>query len=166
MAVLILLLVSTIVATGIPAARNAYEKVVVAANAQSVLSTVLSALRNELGTAREVDCKSKSGPIVYRSAKTGMSTRIFNGSDTIMVEEFAKPGEENTDYQHSLVPAAVYAGDITGKLVISYSDVSYDKAAGIITLSVSVKHKAKDKTIELASKKAYRIETFSEKVAE
>ena len=39
LAVLILLLVSTIVATGIPAARNAYEKVVEASNAQAVLAT-------------------------------------------------------------------------------------------------------------------------------
>ena len=42
LAVLILLMVSTIVATGIPVARNAYEKVVLASNAEVLLSTTIS----------------------------------------------------------------------------------------------------------------------------
>jgi type II secretory pathway pseudopilin PulG len=52
LAVLILLMVSVIVATGIPAAKNAYEKVVLASNADALLSTTISSLRNELGAAK------------------------------------------------------------------------------------------------------------------
>lgn len=52
LAVLILLMVSVIVATGIPAAKNAYEKVVMASNAEVLLSTTISSLRNELGAAK------------------------------------------------------------------------------------------------------------------
>lgn len=52
LAVLILLMVSVIMTTGIPAAKNAYEKVVMASNAEVLLSTTISSLRNELGAAK------------------------------------------------------------------------------------------------------------------
>ena len=55
MAVLILLMVSAVVATGIPAAANAYNKAVDAANAHVLLSTMVTALRDELGMAKEVE---------------------------------------------------------------------------------------------------------------
>ena len=42
MAVLILLMVSAVVAAGIPMAREAYEKAVDAANAQTLLSTTIT----------------------------------------------------------------------------------------------------------------------------
>ena len=85
LAVLILLMVSTIVATGIPVARNAYEKVVLASNAEVLLSTTISTLRNELGTATDVDIpdgaagnKVKSGKeITYYNSARGSLSRIF-----------------------------------------------------------------------------------------
>ena len=43
LAVLILLLVSTIVANGIPVARNVYNNVIIGANAQMLLSTAVTA---------------------------------------------------------------------------------------------------------------------------
>ena len=46
--VLILLMVSAVVAGGIPAAANAYRKAVDAANAHVLLSTTVNALRSEL----------------------------------------------------------------------------------------------------------------------
>ena len=54
LAVAILMLVSVIVATGIPVARKAYEKVVLSSNAETMLTTAISSLRNELGTAAEI----------------------------------------------------------------------------------------------------------------
>ena len=53
-AVLILSMVSSVVAGGIPVARDAYEKVTLSANAQVMLSTAITALRNELSTASEI----------------------------------------------------------------------------------------------------------------
>ena len=47
LAVLILLMVSSIVAAGIPSARRAYEKVVLASNAEVLLSTTITTLRHE-----------------------------------------------------------------------------------------------------------------------
>ena len=47
-AVLILLMVSSVVAAGIPAAKSAFEKVVVGANAEILLSTSVASLRDQL----------------------------------------------------------------------------------------------------------------------
>lgn len=58
---LILVLVSTLMATGIPAAIDTYQKVVMTSNAQMALSTTLSELRGELGLATRVEVKSTGG---------------------------------------------------------------------------------------------------------
>ena len=55
-AVLILLMVSGIVAAGIPAAKEALTKAVNASHSQLLLSTTMTALRNELGSARSIIC--------------------------------------------------------------------------------------------------------------
>lgn len=88
MAVLILLLVSTIVANGVPVAKNAYEKVVLSANAQTLLSSAVSALRDEVGTAWDVRVEDKttlaSGSyLTYYSAATGARTKLCVGSASI-----------------------------------------------------------------------------------
>ena len=75
LAVLILLLVSGIVVTGLPVVRNVYEKVVLGANAQVMLSTAITALKSELGTAWDVEC-AKDHSITYYSAKTGNRSQI------------------------------------------------------------------------------------------
>ena len=91
LAVLIMLMVSLIMATGIPAARNAYEKVVLGANAEVLLSTSLTALREELGTARDIEIGTNE--IKYYSAKTNAKARIYLSSEgtdpqTIWVEDY------------------------------------------------------------------------------
>ncbi len=95
LAVLILLMVSSIVATGVPAAKNAYEKVVLGANAQILLSTSLTALRDELGTASDI--KKKGNTLSYYSAKTHSYARIFCDSESkgIMVRDYI--GYEDKD---------------------------------------------------------------------
>jgi len=54
-AMLILLMVTAVVAGAMPVARDAYYKVVDSANAQVLLSTTATALRDELGTAKEIE---------------------------------------------------------------------------------------------------------------
>ena len=80
-AILILLMVSAIVAGAIPTASNVYVKTVDAANAQVVLSTAVTALRDELGTAtiKKVDASEKS--IIYRG-KFGWSKLEFGDFTT------------------------------------------------------------------------------------
>ena len=61
MAVLILSMVTGIVAVGVPAATSAYKNAVDASHAQVLLSTTMTALRNELSTAKDV---SATGTII------------------------------------------------------------------------------------------------------
>lgn len=88
LAVLILLMVSAITAAGIPAAKNAYEKVVLGANARILLSTSLTALRDELGTARNVEVSGNT--VSYYSAKTHANSQIYLDTDppAIMVRDY------------------------------------------------------------------------------
>lgn len=79
LAVLIMLMVSTIVATGIPVARNAYEKVVLRANAEVLLSTTIAALRDEIGTASRVEISDGGNSIIYYSADAEAPSKISNG---------------------------------------------------------------------------------------
>lgn len=81
LAVLILLLVSSIVAMGVPVAKQAFEKVTLAGNAELLLSTAVSTLRDELGTAWDVQAvkASDGGGVIYYSADTGNRSRLYIG---------------------------------------------------------------------------------------
>jgi hypothetical protein len=75
-------MVSAVVAGGIPVARDAYEKITVAANAQVMLSTAVTALRNELCTAvidNENEKKSKDGNLYYFSPTIQSNSLISLG---------------------------------------------------------------------------------------
>lgn len=100
MAVLIMLLVSGIVAAGIPAAKNAYEKVVLASNAEVMLTTAESALRDELGTAWNVQPVSNSDSITYFSADTGMRSKLemvgdSDGQKDLTITEYQSADEND-----------------------------------------------------------------------
>lgn len=92
LAVLILLLVSVIVANGIPVARNVYNNVIIGANAQMLLSTAVTALRNELGTAKDVNVTADGSQVTYFNAERAAYSMIGLGSgpDRIQVEPYIK----------------------------------------------------------------------------
>ena len=69
MAVLILLMVSSVIAAGLPLAANAYRRSVDKANAQVLLSTAVTALRTELSSSQ-------------RFVGQGMTSNTEEGSDT------------------------------------------------------------------------------------
>ena len=76
---LILGLVSTLLATGIPVAADTYRKTVNSSNAQLALSTTMTVLRSELGTATEV---LAYGNQVYYQSSEGYWVSIGN-SDAV-----------------------------------------------------------------------------------
>ena len=80
MAVLILLMVTSVVATGIPAAANAYFKAVDASHAQVLLSTTMISLRDELATARKVNDVTNSSTISYIDSR-GIRSQIEKAAD-------------------------------------------------------------------------------------
>ena len=133
LAVLILLLVSVIVANGIPVARNVYNNVIVGANAQMLLSTAVTALRNELGTARDVKTDSIGTYITYFNAEREAYSMICLAEDSniIQVEPYIVKSDSgdispvNGSKRHDLVSRAASNKD----LYITYSKVKRDKNA-------------------------------------
>ena len=76
LALLLLLLVTLLLANGVPLAKDAYDRVVVAANARVMLTNAVSVLRDELATARNVCIGATDNSITYISANTGATSRI------------------------------------------------------------------------------------------
>lgn len=99
-AVLILLLASAIVAAGMPMAREAYEKAVDAANAQTLLSTTVTMLRSELSRASDVvtatEAVGEGGADVagvlqsFRSGRTCAKTTLSSSETGIQITDYAE----------------------------------------------------------------------------
>ena len=148
LAILILLMVSSIVATGIPAARNAYEKVVLGSNAQILLSTTVATLRDELGTAWDVKADETSGDLLYFSADTGAVSRLFIKDKTIMLQEFAGMEDIDRDMSTGTARPLVSEAAATSDLYAIYDNVSYDGDSGIVTFSgLKVRRSSNDAVI-------------------
>lgn len=124
LAVLILLLVSVIVANGVPAAQSAYEKVVLGANAKVLLSTTISALRDELATATKVKVATDNKTITYYSADKGATSEIYieleNNVPVIRLKEYSSVNPTDfsggttiyTDNVRNLVSEKAATGDL------------------------------------------------------
>ncbi len=141
-ATLILLMVSSVVAGGIPVARDAYTKVTVSANAQVLLSTSITALRNELGTASDVS--ASDNVVTYTSAKTGGICQMsLDGTNGIKITDM---GFEDiglsSDKTRQLVPVAAGPDD----LYITYDSVSADSDTGIVSFTNLTARRKSDTT--------------------
>lgn len=75
-AILIMLMVSGIVAAGIPSAQRAYEGTVTASNAEILLSTTISALKGKLSIASSVEQVSET-EISFYNPDTHSDSRIY-----------------------------------------------------------------------------------------
>lgn len=134
LAVLILLMVSTILASGVPAAKNAYEKVVLASNAEVLLSTTVSALRNELGTAKDIERNGTT--LTYYNEARGSTSKIYkyvgteDVSGVIMIQRYAKTGDIGVD---SAAVRLISKTASTEDLYVTYEGVAY--ANGIVTFT-------------------------------
>ena len=111
-AILILSMVSTVVAGGIPVARDAYNRITVAANAQVLLSTAIYSLRSELSMASEIEIQDDAicgYAICYRSGKNGHKSKIYvglapSGEKAIMIQEFDDEEKPKKPTPRELVP--------------------------------------------------------------
>ncbi len=129
--VLILGLVSSVVAGGIPVARDAYLKITVSANAQVLMSTVISSLRSQLGPSQIADeTLTEATEITYLSGKNGAYSTISldTTSKAITIQEFKKSAGDTSPSVSSriLVPG-------TDDLYATYDTISY--ADDMVTIS-------------------------------
>lgn len=151
-AVLILLMVSAVVAGGIPVAANVYRKVVDTANAQVLLSTSMTALRDELGTATEIVAPAGATSAAY-TAGSGIQSRISLSDDGIFLEQYTDyPESIRQDYARLLVskPAA------SRELVTAYGSIVYED--GIVTVTDLTVKKG---TVTLAEAGSFQIKILS-----
>lgn len=126
--ILILMLVSVIVANGVPVARNAYEKVVIGANAKVLLSTAVSAMRDELATAREIEVDGTT--ITYFSADRGAISKLSIDGTTseIMLKEYIKKDPMTGALTEMAKPRyLVPKSAATGDLYVKYEQVNLQK---------------------------------------
>ena len=132
MAVLILLMVSAVVAAGIPSAISAYRKVTDAANAELLLSTTMTCLRDELGTASDIDVSGTT--ITYTNSageRTVLSLDTASEKPGIYIQEYAellKNDSRLSDFYHLLVSHEA----ANRSFFVTYT-VDYDDVNGILT---------------------------------
>ena len=139
-AILILGMVSTVVAGGIPVARDAYNKITVSANAQVLLSTTISALRGQLGasTIDEDVSADDAHALIFFSGKNGSSSKIDNlgANGEIQIHEFWEYSDSASPYYNSslAVPARPLMSGTDG-LYATYNSISYSSSTGLVTVT-------------------------------
>lgn len=121
--VLILLMVSSVVAVGVPSAARAYRNAVDAANAHVILSTAVNALRSELLTAWGVRVKDET-TILYYSSRTGARTKLFYDDNTIKVLDYLSYNSDDTaqgdSKSYNLVTKTGNINGTTNDFTLSY----------------------------------------------
>ncbi len=138
MAVLILLMVSAVVAAGMPMAREAYEKAVDAANAQTLLSTTAAMLRSELS---EANCEGEVAPgasITYCSGRTGLITTLSTPPADAEASVGGVPAGELPDglrlrYEDGTRLYLVTTQTATVRLKTAFTSIGYED--GVFTIS-------------------------------
>lgn len=144
---LIVLMVSSIVAVGVPAAVRAYNKVVDASNAEVLLSTAMIRLREELGTAGTANNAETATTITYDCGQGYESKIMLAAGETedpsILIQEYSNiPDLAATYPPHPLVTDSASSK----KLYVTYDTVEISED-GIITFgNLQVKHKQTGKT--------------------
>jgi Tfp pilus assembly protein PilV len=165
----ILMMVTVVVATGIPTAANAYSKVLDSANAQILLSTAMTKLRNELETADniKVDGKAIDGMVEEKlSGKKITYTTNSYGESMIYLNQKSGHGHINAVrlWEYIIGEATDAAQDdavsnninrllvsqkaSNDNLYLTYDYITYKKGTNYITFEgLVVKKKDTDQTL-------------------
>ncbi len=112
MAVLILVIITGLVAGGLPLAGRVYKQVVDSANAQLLLGSTMTLLRDELETAKSVPAQDETNQIhqiQYTSTSTGYTTIFWTtekADDGICIAPYQTDGYAGTTYNRPLVSRA------------------------------------------------------------
>ena len=164
MTVLILSMVSAVVAGGLPMAVSAYTSVVNTANAESLLSTSMIRLRDELGTASEVSCGE--GIIRYKDSG-GCKKRIyFDTYDNCIYIEEDTIREDSGETQINRYPLVSYGADrekLYATFVLDEESGPYQN--GILRFSdLSVFREETGEDTKLASSGPFQIRVLTDAV--
>ena len=138
---LIVVMASTLLATGMPVAIRTYKDTVSSANAQMALSTTTAALRAELGLATQV--RVRNGAIYYVGDE-GCWVKIANSDSsdfgkgltkTYCKGDFTITSTPVDDVTYDLVPKASVTGDLHVSFVLP-TEQNVPNALTLQTVSV------------------------------
>lgn len=132
-ALIIVTMVSIIVATGVPSAIGAYHNAVAGSNAQAALSTVATALRDELGSATAV---KQEGATVKYLCSEGYWATISNGAQgPVKTVQDSRLDNNGNGRSWSLVPGAQFATTKANRLQASYESIAFDATSHVFTIT-------------------------------
>ena len=163
--ILIMVLASTLLATGVPVAINTYQKTVNSANAQVALSTTLTVLRSEFGTSTQI---AKVGDKVYYRTEEGIWATIRNPKDVNEARGLVKEYVDSTEHDepdttkslgvYPLMPDATLMGARV-PLYLSCSSIALTEEGDISVDDVFVRDtpNAEDNRVPLAGVDDYQI---------
>lgn len=152
--ILILLMVVGIVAAGIPAAAGALDDVVETSNGQLLLSTTMTALREELSTARNIKVEadeSENMKITYIN-NVGIESELSLGTGGKGIQLKQRPGYGSVwgPPMPLVSDEAASKSRKTGEPVqyTTYSGVTDPSESGVITFTgLAVKRMNNDNTV-------------------
>lgn len=130
---MILLMVSAVVAGGVPSAANAYFKIVDASNAQILLSTTVTSLRNELSFATDIKLKDNSTELdEYTNVRVKALSNDREQGITLTEKQLA---DEMIRPAQPLVAGGLSGALRSQKLVSGFQTISYNEATDVFTVS-------------------------------
>lgn len=139
-AVTILLMVATLMTSGITLSTFVHKKVVDKANAQVLLSTTLTELRTRLTNVKEVSVTDDEASITFMDNETGYYETITSGTTAD-----GKTGIFITD---GTTTSMLVSYETSSKGMLVSCSFSYDKENGLISVkNITVTKDAKDDTI-------------------
>lgn len=168
---LIMVLASTLLATGVPVAVDTYQKTVNSANAQVALSTTITVLRSEYGMSSQIQTLSGEDGVVYYMTEEGYWAIIRNPKDGEtykgLVKEYIKSDESGKPLPsgsldrslgiYPLVPDAAFKG-ANKPLNLRVGSIS-TTADSVTVAGLSVKDGTNDSANELANLDSYTVAT-------
>ncbi len=153
-AVLILMMVTAVIAGAVPAAQKAYYSVVDGANARILVSTTVTALREQLESATGVVVDDSGTSVTYVSGDNGALSRISSGDGGIMLEEYLDYAAGTASNETSRLLVSDKAA--SGRLWASFDSLSY--ADGLFTVTgLKVFDKENDHELAGADKVVIRV---------
>jgi len=158
-AILILLMVASILAAGLPAAVNALNKAVDASHGQVLLSTTMTMMRDELSTASGIVCNEKT--ITYTDAWGSSCVLEVKGTDGIYLSKTASPdGTGGAGKQSNGLLVSGKAA--TSGLYCTFSKAVYDEGRGIVKI-LELQVKKGDRVLSDLGELAFEIEVIGNK---
>lgn len=161
--ILILLMVSAIVGAAIPTASTVYKKTVDTANAQLLLSTTMTVLRDELNAAKNISVSSDKTEITFISGITGNKS-IIKCSPQKGLEITVYASDQNNAQLKPETRLLVSEKASTSGMILtcSFSSSSLDKGM-IVVEGIAVQKSGYSKA--LAERESYTIRLISSTTA-